>query len=58
MPLNPTLGCALGSWMDDGILVEIFGMLNVKGLELKGTDCVSIPELPREKFGLNPVIYK
>ena len=44
--------------MDDGILVEIFGIMNIKGLELKGTNYVSIPDLPEENFGLNLVKSK
>ena len=41
--------------MDDGILVEIFFMLNVKALKLKGMDYVSMLDLPKENFQLNDI---
>ena len=44
--------------MDDGIIVDIFGMPNVKLLELKETDYGSILNLTKENFGSNPVKSK
>ena len=50
MPSCPTPGFALELGAGDGILVVMFGMLNVKGNVIEGLILVSALSLPEANF--------